>query len=74
MLEGVDDSYGYFLNIEVASAHAKRAEALACTKARELGLSIVGVEEITEIEGTYSRSLSRVISVSGKSYFPLEGH
>jgi len=44
MLQGVDDSYGYFLNIEVASADAKTAEALARTKARELDLTIVEVE------------------------------
>jgi hypothetical protein len=70
MLEGSDGSLGYFMNFEVAAHDAIQAEKLARNKAKELDLKIVGVEEITEIRKT-SNSKPRVLSASGKSYFPM---
>ena len=70
MLEGSDGSLGYFMNFHVAALDVIQAESLARDKARELGLKIIGVEEITEIRKD-SNSDPRVLSMSGKSYFPV---
>ena len=72
MLEGVDASMGYFINVEVAAINRSSAAQLAEQYAREKGLSIVGVEEITRT-GQSSSSEPRVLSNSDKSYFP-SGH
>jgi hypothetical protein len=71
MLEGVDASMGFFMNIEVAAPDSTDAAQLALERARELGLSINGVEEITKTRRT-SSSGPEVLSISGKSYFPPE--
>lgn len=71
MLEGVDAGLGYFMNIEVAASSPALAMQLAEERARELDLVIVGVEEVTET-GETSGLDSKVLSVSGKSYFPAE--
>ena len=71
MLEGVDASMGFFMNLEVAAPDSKHAAELALERARELGLSINGVEEITRTKRS-SGSGPEVLSTSGKSYFPLE--
>lgn len=72
MLEGIDASMGYFMNVEVAAINPSSAAKLAEQYARETGLSIVGVEEITRT-GRSSSSEPKVLSTSGKSYFP-SGH
>lgn len=72
MLEGIDASMGYFTNVEVAATTSTRAAKLATDYARKLGLTIVGVEEIT-MTGRSSESEPKVLSTSGKSYFPA-GH
>lgn len=71
MLEGVDAGLGYFINIEVAAPSSTLAVKLAEQRARELDLVIVGVEEVTETDQTSSLE-SKVMSVSGKSYFRPE--
>ena len=72
MLEGTDDSLGYFMNFEVAARDPIQAEELARERAQELSLKVVGVEEIAETTKSFS-SGPRVLSTSGKSYFPT-GH
>jgi hypothetical protein len=42
MLEAIDASIGYFMNIEVAAPDPPHATELALDRARELGLSITG--------------------------------
>ena len=71
MLEGIDAGMGYFMNIEVAAFNPTLAVELAEERAQELGLMILGVEEVTETRQTSSLE-SRVLSVSGKSYFSSE--
>ena len=71
MLEGIDASMGFFMNVEVAAPDPTNAVKLARKRARELGLRIVGVEEITKTRRTSSSDVG-VLSVSGKSYFPPE--
>jgi hypothetical protein len=71
MLEGIDASMGFFMNIEVSAPNSTHAVQLALERARELGLSIKGVEEIVETRRT-SSSGAGVLSMSGKSYYPLE--
>jgi hypothetical protein len=71
MLEGVDAGLGYFMNIEVAAFDPAAAVGLAKERAQELGLTILGVEEVTETRQTSTRE-AKVLSVSGKSYFPSE--
>jgi hypothetical protein len=71
MLEGVDASMGFFMNIEVAAPDSTGAVQLALERAGELGLSITAVEEITKTRRT-SSSGPEVLSISGKSYFPPE--
>ena len=71
MLEGVDASMGFFMNVAVSAHDSTEAVELALERARELGLSIKGVEEITKRRRT-SSSGPEVISISGKSYFPPE--
>ena len=71
MLEGTDAGMGYFMNIEVTASNPTTAVKLAKERAQALGLTIVGVEEVTEKCQT-SKSESKVLSVSGKSYFPTE--
>lgn len=71
MLEGVDASMGFFMNIEVAAPDSTGAVQLALERAGELGLSIKAVEEITKTRRT-SSSGPLVLSISGKSYFPPE--
>ena len=71
MLEGVDASMGFFLNVEVAAPDSTGAVQLALQRAGELGLSIKAVEEVTETRWT-SDSGPEVLSISGKSYFPQE--
>jgi hypothetical protein len=63
---------GYFINVEVAAIDPPRAAKLAEEHARELGLSIIGVEEVTRT-GKSSSSEAKVLAISGKSYFPT-GH
>lgn len=70
MVEGIDASMGYFMNIEVAAPDSRHAEQLALERARKLGLTISGVEEITKTTQT-SSSGPEVLSISGKSYFPI---
>ncbi len=72
MLEGIDASMGYFINVEVAAIDPSSAARIAVQYAQELGLSIVGVEEITRT-GRSSSLEPKVLSASGKSYFP-SGH
>ena len=72
MLEGIDAAVGYFMNIEVAANNPTGAAKLAEEYAQELGLNIVRVEEITRT-GRSSTSQPKVLSTSGKSYFP-SGH
>ena len=72
MLEGIDASMGYFINVEVAAISSSSAAKLAEEHARGLGLSIVGVEEVTRT-GRSSSSEPKVLATSGKSYFPT-GH
>jgi hypothetical protein len=69
MLEGTDDSLGYFMNFEVAARDPSQAEQLARERAQQLGLNIVGVEELTDTTKSFS-SDPQVLSTSGKSYFP----
>jgi hypothetical protein len=71
MLEGVDASMGFFMNVEVAASDSSAAVQLALERAGELGLSIKGVEEITKTRRTAGLG-PEVLSVSGKSYFPQE--
>lgn len=72
MLEGMDASMGFFVNVEVAALNASSAAKLAEEHTRELGLNIIGIEEITRT-GRSSSSEPKVLSISGKSYFPI-GH
>jgi len=62
----------YFMNFEVAGRDPIQAEKLARERAQELGLKVVGVEEIAEKSKSCS-SDPQVLSTSGKSYFPT-GH
>lgn len=71
MLEGTDARMGYFINIEVTASNPTTAVKLAEERAQDLGLTIVGVEEVTETRQTSELKL-KVLSVSGKSYFPTE--
>jgi hypothetical protein len=71
MLEGTDASMGFFMNVEVAAHDPTNAAKLARKGARELGLTIIGVEEITRTRRACS-SGPGVLSMSGKSYFPSE--
>lgn len=71
MLEGIDASMGFFMNVEVAAPDPTNAAKLARKRAREMGLSIVGVEEITRTRRTSTLGPG-VLSVSGKSYFPFQ--
>jgi len=71
MLEGVDASMGFFMNIEVAALDSTGAVQLALERADALGLSIKAVEAITKTRRT-SSSGPEVLSISGKSYFPPE--
>jgi hypothetical protein len=71
MLEGIDAGLGYFMNIEVAAFSPTSAVHLAEERAEELGLTILGVEEVTETQQT-SGLEAKVLSVSGKSYFSSE--
>ncbi len=72
MLEGIEDSHGYFINIEVASDRPNQALKLARQKARELGLEIQRVEEIVRTNETSPVETPQVLSTSGKSYFPSQ--
>jgi hypothetical protein len=72
MLEGIDGGMSYFMNFEVAAPNQGIAIKLAEKRALELGLTIVGVEDVTATERTRS-SVPGVLSTSGKSYFP-SGH
>jgi hypothetical protein len=72
MLEGIDALMGYFMKVEVTANNSSSAAKLAEEYARELGLTIIGVEEITRT-GRSSSSEPKVLSTSGKSYFP-SGH
>lgn len=72
MLEGIDDGMAYFMNFEVAAPNQGDAIKLAEKRALELGLTIVGVEEVT-LTGKTSKLEETVLSTSGKSYFPA-GH
>ena len=72
MLEGVDESFGYFINVAVAALTPRQASTQACERAEDLGMKIVEVEEITETSETYDGDTAQVISISGKSYFPSE--
>lgn len=71
MLEGIDASLGYFINAEVAAPDPTIAAEVAGKRAQEVGLEIVGVEEITETDQTSSVG-PEVFSMSGKSYFPIQ--
>jgi hypothetical protein len=70
MLEGIDDSLGYFINVAVAALTLTQASTKAWDRAEDLGLKIVEVEEITETSEAYDGDTAQVLSVSGKSYFP----
>jgi len=72
MLEGTDDSFGYFINVAVAALTPKQASMKACERAQELGLKIVDVEEIKETNEPYDGDIPQVLSFSGKSYYPSE--
>ena len=72
MLEGVDNGMGYFMNFEVAAPTQSTAVKLAEKRALELGLMIIGVEEVVAT-GRAPNSEPAVLSTSGKSYFPA-GH
>jgi hypothetical protein len=72
MLEGIDSGMGYFMNFEVAAPNQRTAIKIAEERALELGLTIVGVEEVTATGRTRS-SEPTILSTSGKSYFPT-GH
>jgi hypothetical protein len=71
MLEGIDASLGYFINVGVAASDPTHATKLALERARDLGLHITAVEEITKTRRK-ADSEAQVLSISGKSYFPLE--
>lgn len=73
MLEGTDDSLGYFMNFEVAARDPIQAQKLARERAQELGLKVVGVEEIIETS-KFSDLGPQVLSTSGKSLFPTGGN
>ena len=72
MLEGTDDSFGYFINVAVAALTPKQASMIACERAQELGLKIIDVEEIKETNEPYDGDIPQVLSFSGKSYYPSE--
>jgi hypothetical protein len=72
MVEGIDASMGFFMNIEVAASDSRHATELALERARQLGLTITGVEEITRTRQTSSSGEGVLSSISGKSYFPIE--
>ncbi len=70
MLEGIDESFGYFINVAVAAFSPTQASTKACERAKDLGLKIIEVEEIIETSEPYDGDIAQVISISGKSYFP----
>jgi hypothetical protein len=70
MLEGTEDSLGYFINIEVAALTPDQASTFALKSAQEGGLTITNVEEILETNTISDAAVPEVLSVSGKSYFP----
>jgi len=72
MLEGTDDSLGYFINIEVAAFTPEQASTLAAKRVQELGLKIARVEEISETSESSNADFPQILSISGKSYFPAE--
>jgi hypothetical protein len=69
MLEGNDDSGHYFITFETISTDPEAASALSLAEGRNLGLSIVGVEdvEVKHVVPVFSKQC--VVSISGKSYF-----
>jgi len=72
LLEGIEESQGYFMNIAVASDVPEQALKLARQKPRELRLEIQGVEEIVRTNETSPVETPQVLSTSGKSYFPSQ--
>lgn len=73
LLEGEHGSHGYFVNMQVACDTPDEAERLARAKAREIGLNIVGIEEVVQLEGTETLATPQVTFVSGRSFFD-KGH
>lgn len=72
MLEGMDNNFGYFINVAVAALTPKQASTKACERAKELALKIINVEEITETNEHYDSDIPQVLSLSGRSYYPAE--
>ena len=70
LLEGAKGSHGYFVKIEVACDKHVQAERLARVKAEEIGLNIVGIDEVLKTDRMLDRITPQVIFVSGRSYFP----
>jgi len=73
LLEGVEGSHGYFLNVEVACETPSQAGSLARTAAEQNGAMIISIEEINKTSKEAAVTSPQVVFMSGRSYFQL-GH
>lgn len=68
MLEGKEEEHSYFLSMVVSAQNENSAIDNCLREAQLMGMEIVGVEEINQLEGDFPE-VARVIEVSGRSYF-----
>ena len=70
MLEGRDEAGSYFVTVVVAATSREHAESMALLYAKKGGSATIRVEE-TSSPGEYEDGGgARVLSISGRSYFP----
>ena len=70
VMEGREGDNGYFILFTVV-CDEKDIESLCTNKVSELNLQIVGIDEILLIESNVNQMESKVLDVSGRSYFDL---
>jgi hypothetical protein len=72
MLEGRDAGRGFLVTLDVAGTSQAHAEKIALDKAKNLGLSILGIEEVTLKRKAKVSYGPGVIKTYGKAYFELD--
>jgi hypothetical protein len=72
MLEGRDAGRGFLVTLDVAGSSQAHAERLALDEAKNLGLSILGIEEVTLKRKAKMPREAGVIKTYGKAYFQLD--
>ena len=69
ILEGLENNVGYYIGFDVASNKKAHAINLALAKAKELGLTIVTVDEVNIGSTVSNITESKVIHTYGKVFF-----